>query len=105
MVFTLVFLGNLARLMLDGGPLFLGLGVIIAVLATAAGRQEGWSIGDSLYFGFITATTVGYGDMTPTTGGSKIYAIILAMIGLIFTGIIVALAVEAAGTTFDQLQG
>jgi hypothetical protein len=41
--------------------------------------------------------------MTPTTGRSKIYAIILAMIGLIFTGIIVALAVEAAGTTYDQL--
>jgi len=43
--------------------------------------------------------------MTPTTGRSKIYAIILAMIGLMFTGIVVALAVEATGTTFDQLQG
>jgi len=105
MVFTLEFLANLGRLMLDGAPLFLGLGIIIAVLAIAVGRREGWSNGDSLYFGFITATTVGYGDMTPTTGRSKIYAIILAMIGLIFTGIIVALAVEAAGTTFDQLQG
>jgi hypothetical protein len=105
MVFTLVFLTNLARLMWDGTPLFLGLGIIIAVLAIAVGRREGWATGDSLYFGFITATTVGYGDMTPTTGRGKIYAIILAMIGLVFTGIIVALAVEAAGTTFDQLQG
>jgi voltage-gated potassium channel len=104
MVFTLVFLTNLARLFWDGAPLFFGLGVIIAALAIAAGRREGWSTGDSLYYGFITATTVGYGDMTPTTGRSKIYAIILAMIGLIFTGIIVALAVEAAGTTYDQLQ-
>jgi hypothetical protein len=41
--------------------------------------------------------------MTPTTGRGKVYAIILALIGLIFTGIMVALAVEAAGTTFDQL--
>jgi voltage-gated potassium channel len=103
MVFTFVFLANLARLFWNGAPLFLGLGVIIAALAIAAGRREGWSTGDSLYYGFITATTVGYGDMTPTTGRSKIYAIILAMIGLIFTGIIVALAVEAAGTTYDQL--
>jgi voltage-gated potassium channel len=47
---------------------------------------------------------VGYGDMTPSTGRSKIYAIILAMIGLIFTGIMVALAVEASGTAFDKLQ-
>lgn len=103
MVFTLGFLGNLAGLVWVGGPLFLGLGLIIAALAIAAGRREGWSTGDSLYYGFITATTVGYGDMTPTTGRGKFYSILLAMLGLIFTGIIVALAVEAAGTTFDQL--
>ena len=102
MVFTLAFLVNLARLLLDGTPLFLGLGVIIAVLATAVGRREGWSTGDSLYFGFITATTVGYGDLTSTRGRGKVLALILAMIGLIFTGFIVALAVEAAGITFDE---
>jgi voltage-gated potassium channel Kch len=103
MIFTLAFTANMALILLDGAPLLLGLGIIISLLAIAVGRQEGWSIGDSLYFGFITATTVGYGDMTPSTGRSKIYAIILAMVGLIFTGIIVALAVEAAGTTYDQL--
>jgi hypothetical protein len=43
--------------------------------------------------------------MTPTTGLGKLYAIMLAVIGLIFTGIMVALAVEAAGITFDQLHG
>ena len=103
MVFTLSFLANFARLMWDAAPLFLGLGAIIAVLAIAAGRREGWSNGDSLYYGFITATTVGYGDMTPTTGRGKVYAIVLALIGLIFTGIMVAVAVEAAGMTVDQL--
>jgi voltage-gated potassium channel Kch len=103
MIFTLAFAANMALILLDGAPLLLGLGVIISLLAIAVGRQESWSIGDSLYFGFITATTVGYGDMTPSTGRSKIYAIMLAMVGLIFTGIIVALAVEAAGATYDQL--
>lgn len=105
MVFTMQFLANLGGMIWSGLPLFLGLGVIIAALAIAVGRREGWSIGDSLYYGFITATTVGYGDMTPTTGRGKIYAIILAMIGLVFTGIMVALAVEAGGTTFDNLKG
>jgi hypothetical protein len=105
MVFTTEFLSILASLIWSVGPLFLGLGLIIAALAIAAGRLEGWSIGDSLYYGFITATTVGYGDMTPSTGRGKIYAIILAVIGLIFTGIMVALSVEAAGTAFDQLHG
>jgi hypothetical protein len=105
MVFTSEFLRIFAGLVWEGGPLFLGLGLIIAALSIAAGRIEGWSSGDSLYYGFITATTVGYGDMTPTTGRGKIYAIMLAVIGLIFTGIMVALSVEAAGTAFDQLHG
>jgi len=105
MIFTLEFLTNLAGLIWAAAPLFLSLGVIIATLAVAAGRREGWNAADSLYYGFITATTVGYGDMTPTTGLGKLYAIMLAVIGLIFTGIMVALAVEAAGTTFDQLHG
>jgi len=104
-MFTLEFLANLARMIWAAGPLFLGLCAIIVALAIATGRREGWSIGDSLYFGFVTGTTVGYGDMTPTSGRSKFFAIILAMIGLMFTGIVVALAVEAAGVTFDQLHG
>ena len=70
MVFTLEFLNILAGLIWNGAPLFLGIGIAIAALAIAAGRREGWSTGDSLYYGFITATTVGYGDMTPSTGGT-----------------------------------
>jgi voltage-gated potassium channel len=104
MFFTLEFLKSFAVMVWSGLPLFLGLGLMIAALAIAVGRREGWSTGDSLYYGFITATTVGYGDMTPGTGRGKFYAIILAVIGLIFTGIMVALAVEAAGEAFDQLQ-
>ena len=104
MVFTLEFLTILASLIWSGAPLLLGLGILIAALAIATGRREGWTLGDSLYFGFVTATTVGYGDMRPTTGRSKIYAIMLALIGLILTGIMVALAVEAAGIAFDHLQ-
>jgi len=103
MVFTMEFVISFSRLVWYGGPLFMGLGLIIAALAIAAGRHEGWSNRDSLYYGFITATTVGYGDMTPSTGRGKTYAIILAIIGLIFTGIMVALAVEAADTAFDKL--
>jgi len=103
MVFTLEFVISFAGLVWNGAPLFLGLGFVIAALAIAAGRCEGWNTGDSLYYGFITATTVGYGDMTPSTGRGKTYAIVLAIIGLIFTGIMVALAVEASGTAFDKL--
>jgi len=40
---------------------------------------EGWSIIDSFYFVTMTATTVGYGDFTPTTAISKILTIFYAL--------------------------
>jgi len=103
MIFTLTFVENLSRLLLDGGPLFLVLGVVIAALAIVVGWIEGWSLTDSVYFGFITATTVGYGDIAPTHGFGKLISVVLSLIGLIVTGIMVALAVEAADTTYVQL--
>jgi voltage-gated potassium channel len=105
MIFTFVFVTHLCRLLLDGAPLFLGLGLTIGVLAIAIGKREGWNTADSLYFGFITATTVGYGDLTPKQGWGKFSAVMLSIIGLIATGILVALAIEAANSTYDQLAG
>ena len=50
-------------------------------------RFEGWSPLDSLYFSVITLTTVGYGDLHPTTAASKVFTILYIFIGL---GIILA---------------
>ena len=105
MVFTLIFLEHLAVVLRDGAPLFLVLSLIIATLASIAGRAEGWNIGDSLYFGFITALTVGYGDMRPRHGLGKFLAIVIALFGLITTGIMVAFSVEAATNAWQDLQG
>jgi len=103
LTYTLDFLLNLARMVAHGLPLILGLSLIIGGLAGLVGRKEGWSLGDSLYFGFITATTVGYGDFRPTHGRGKLLAIAIAFVGLVMTGIIVALAVQAASLTFHDM--
>lgn len=102
MGFTLDFLWNLARLMQHVFPLFLGLGAIIATLSVWVGRKEKWSVADSLYFGFITALTVGYGDLRPTLGMNKFIAIVIALFGLVTSGILVAIAVEAVAVTFRE---
>jgi voltage-gated potassium channel len=99
MHFTLDFLWNLAAVLWQALPLFAGLGVIIAALSLIIGHKEGWSPGDSLYFGFITALTVGYGDLRPTHGVNKFLAIVLALFGLITSGILVAIAVDVVSTT------
>jgi voltage-gated potassium channel len=77
-------------------PLLLCLGLGIALLGYAVGRNEGWSGFESLYWSFITATTVGYGDLRPVKRVSRIIAILIAFLGLTLTGIIIALAVWAA---------
>lgn len=77
-------------------PLLLSLAAIITVLGQMAGRREGWSRFDSFYWCFITATTVGYVDIRPTQRGSRIAAIFIALLGLTFTGILIAVAVRAA---------
>jgi len=105
MDFTAEFLWNLGAVLLQVLPLFSGLALIIAMLSIAIGRLERWSVGDSLYFGFITALTVGYGDLRPTTGINKVLAIVIALFGLITSGILVAIAVEVLSMTFQARAG
>jgi voltage-gated potassium channel len=44
--------------------------------------EEGWSIVDALYFSVTTLTTVGLGDLTPTTTLSKLFTVIYIFAGL-----------------------
>jgi len=49
--------------------------------------------GDLLYFSFVTLTTLGYGDVLPTSTLSKRLAIIEAAMGSIYMAVIIALIV------------
>ena len=61
--------------------------LFLVVLLVVAGtvfysRIEGWSLLDSAFFSLITLTTVGYGDMVPTTPISKIFTMIYLVAGI-----------------------
>ena len=76
-------------------PIFSSLLILIMLLGIVIGLREGWTIGDSLYFAFITGFTIGYGDITPHYPLTRLLAVILSAVGFLFTGILVAIAVEA----------
>jgi hypothetical protein len=76
-------------------PLLLSLALVITILGQIAGRAEGWQYFEGFYWSFITATTVGYGDLRPTKVASRVIAILIGILGLTFTGILIAIAVHA----------
>lgn len=48
---------------------------------------ESWSIRDALYFSVVTFSTVGYGDLRPSSDNSKIFSCLFALIGIGIIGI------------------
>ena len=43
---------------------------------------EDWSWVDSVYFSVVAVTTVGFGDLTPTTDASKVFTIGYLVVGV-----------------------
>ncbi|MFT5709011.1 MAG: voltage-gated potassium channel [Oceanospirillaceae bacterium] len=82
-------------------PILLAIVVIIISLGLIVGRIESWTKFNSIYWSFITALTVGYGDMKPISKASKILSIIVGSVGIMLGGILVAITLEATTNAFE----
>jgi len=76
-------------------PALSGLLVLMPLVGLLVARLEGWPLADGLYFAFVTGLTVGYGDLVPKSGFARVLAMLLGVGGIILTGLVVAVAVEA----------
>jgi cytochrome bd-type quinol oxidase subunit 2 len=56
--------------------------LLFAVGTLAYHNLEGWTYTDSFYFTGMTLTTIGYGDLHPTTNVSKIFTVFFALCGI-----------------------
>ena len=85
-----------------GDPHFRALAYLVVVLLASGTvfywRFEDWTVLDSLYFSVITLTTVGYGDLAPTSAPTKVFTIVYVLIGL---GILVSFLSLVAGHAVD----
>jgi len=100
MEFTLDFIHMFVIGLFYIAPLLALMLLTIVVLGHFVGKLEGWSRLDAMYHAFITATTVGYGDFHPRKRLSKLLAIAIAFVGIIFSGIVVAIALHAGQHAF-----
>lgn len=87
-------LGALRNLFTPRGIPFL-LGFYVAAL-TVAGAGFYWlepsieSFWDGLWLAFVTGTTVGYGDLIPTTGGARVFAVFIVILGFSMMSLLTA---------------
>ena len=62
------------------------------------------SIVRAFWFSIVTMTTIGYGDITPTTSLGKVLAISFGIIGIICVALLTANIIES-NTKFNELDG
>ena len=81
------------------------LAALLALIAMGAGLisiAEAMNYWEALYLTLITGLTVGYGDLAPTTVLGRIVSVLVALIGLVFFGIVVAVANRAIVKTLEE---
>lgn len=76
--------------------------IIILIGAVVISKSEGMDIGNSIYFAFITGLTVGYGDIIPMTFIGKIISILIALTGMLFLGLLIAISARALNNSMKN---
>ena len=75
--------------------LMVGMGAVVGVI-------EGWRLSDALYFAFVSGLTIGYGDLVPKLLLSRVLAIAIGMTGILLTGLVAAIGVQALLTAMRE---
>lgn len=80
-------------------PILSGVLVVMVGCGLLIGQIEGWRVIDTLYFTFVTGLTIGYGDLAPGHSSSRILAIVIGFAGIVLTGLVAAVSVQALRAT------
>jgi hypothetical protein len=80
-------------------PILSGIFFLMGACGTVIGRIESWRIDEALYFTFVTGLTIGYGDFTPKHLSSRLLALVIGCSGIVLTGLVAAISVQALEAT------
>ena len=94
MLILVRFLGVLRNLFSPTAvPYIVGLGIVTMAVAGAGFywlEPSVHSYGEGLWLAFTSGATVGYGDIVPTTGASRFFAVIMVLIGYAIMSMVTA---------------
>lgn len=76
-------------------PILSALLSLMAALGIAVALIEGWTLGDGLYFAFVSGLTIGYGDLVPKATLARALAISIGLTGILLAGLVAAIGVQA----------
>ena len=80
-------------------PIFSGILLAMAGSGLLIGRMENWRVDEALYFTFVTGLTIGYGDFTPQHLLTRLLAVAIGFAGIVLTGLVAAVVVQALRAT------
>jgi len=82
--------GHLGRFLLAAAVLVVQGAVIVYLFERHAPHSNIHTVGDALWWSFVTVTTVGYGDFYPVTAGGRIAACFIMGTGLLTLAVVTA---------------
>ena len=77
---------------------------LVVIGAGAISFVEKMPFADTLYFAFVTGLTIGYGDIVMKTPGGRLIALMIGLVGILFTGLLVAVLVYAVRESMAESQ-
>src|SRR3989344_8004833 len=76
-------------MILGFGILFYATNTTVHILTYTQDHAARVGLADSIYFSFVTAATIGYGDITPI-GIGKFLAVLEGMLGMLTYGLVIS---------------
>ena len=62
----------------------------LLVPGSISGLNSGSEFGDTLYYSFVTLTTLGYGDISPVSDNARMLAVFEAVLGQLYIAVLLA---------------
>ncbi|XP_078419455.1 potassium channel subfamily K member 10b [Cetorhinus maximus] len=78
------------------------LGAGVNPVDNSANNTSNWELGSAFFFAGTVITTIGYGNIAPSTEGGKIFCILYALFGIPLFGFLLAGIGDQLGTIFGK---